>query len=378
MKEQGACVFAPSLKMSHVSWEDDEDASVFCFAAREAESLKLCGDIGEVCESGEDEDIDCRNWFFEREVVQYAEDSEGGGKENSLQSLKEVKEEWQEELDKKKETMSEEEICSKEQEMLEKGEGWVFAAWQEAHNEDGVASDVEIMAADENEEGKEQLDVGASDKLIDFSDKKSTEKTNARAAQERTYHYWAYSGVRVRFKYLAPHLDEFNGQCGVVRKIYQMGKRIVIFVQPERKPQRDALRRLREKRQNMFADYPADWVPCCLPDIVRIDADGVENAQCKPVRKELHRHYWAAPGMDVTVVHKTRHRQHYDNVKGVITRIVEHNRYKYLYVALNSADLTKRLVHKQMQSKFLKHMQQPHELACKIEKKKYYVRYVQK
>lgn len=410
LRDFGGVERAQSPEMCHVSCNDDEEtlATFSCSAIEEGrwiekyatkvKSSEICDTKSIVHERAEDVDFNCRKWFFDEEVRSNGEDLGGlvyfpdlqasatmnreasgrweywsaGEKEELLHTTLRGKE-WERKQGEEEDTdkILEEEIWSKEEEISEKGDGVGCAAQEEDETDEGMELNVEIMAADENYNDDKEQDVHGRDK-------KGTEKGNGRETKVRSYHGWAYSGARVRFKYLAPHLDSFNGQYGIVRKICEIGKRVVIFVQPERKPDRDQLRRLRKKRKNMFEDYAADWIPCCLPDIVQVDRDGVEHVNSKPTRKELQEHYWATPGSRVTVVHKTRNRQYYNNTKGVITRIVEHNRYKYLYVALDSAELTEKVTRKQRGSKFLKYLQQPHELACKIEKRKGYVRYVQK
>ena len=404
MRDLGGVERAPSPEMYHVSCNDDEETlGMFCCYGIDegrwiekyntgAQNSEIRDTMSIVYEREEDIGFNCRKWFFDEEVRSNEEDvadfqasattnREAYGRweswsagDNEQFSERTVRgNEWEctkgEEEDHEK--ILEEEIWSNEEEIREKGDGSGWAAKEEGETDEGMEWNVEIMQADENDNDDKGQDEHGNHK-------KGIAERNARETKVRSYHEWAYGGVRVRLKYLPPHLDLFNGQYGIVRKICEIGKRVVIFVQPERKPDRDELRHLREKRKNMFKEYPADWIPCCLPDIVRVDGEGVEHVNSKPTRKELQEHYWATPGSKVTVVHKTRHRQYYNNTKGVITRIVEHNRYKYLYVALDSAELTEKVLRKQARSKFLKYLQQPHELACKIEKRKGYVRYVQK
>lgn len=410
LRDFGGVERAPSPEMLHVlcNEEDEMLATFSCSAIEEGrwiekyatrvQSSEICDTKSIVHDRAEDVDLNCRKWFFDEEVRTNEEDVGGWAYFRDLQASAtingEASERWEdwsggekqqvlERTSRGKESESkqgeedetekilEEEIWSKDEEISENGDGSGCAGKDEGERDDGMESNVEIMAADENyNDDKEQN--------VHDKHKKGAAERNVRETKVRSYHDWAHGGVRVRFKYLPPHLDFFNGQYGIVRKICQIGKRVVIFVQPERKPDRDELRQLKEKRKNMFAEYAADWIPCCLPDIVQVDRDGVEHVNSKPTRKELQEHYWATPGARVTVVHKTRNRQYYNNTKGVITRIVEHNRYKYLYVALDSAELTEKVARKQRRSKFLKYLQQPHELACKIEKRKGYVRYVQK
>ena len=59
-------------------------------------------------------------------------------------------------------------------------------------------------------------------------------------------------------------------------------------------------------------------------------------------------------------------------------RIVKHNKYKYVLVALDSAELTEELLRKQTDSVYLKHKQMPGWLACRLDKHKFFVRYAQK
>ena len=94
--------------------------------------------------------------------------------------------------------------------------------------------------------------------------------------------------------------------------------------------------------------------------------------------EECFSHKWAEIGTRVTVLHETRGRRQFHNATGVVKRIVKHNKYKYVLVALDSAELTEELLRKQTDSVYLKHKQMPGWLACRLDKRKFYVRYAQK
>ena len=81
---------------------------------------------------------------------------------------------------------------------------------------------------------------------------------------------WAKTGVRVKFKYLRKKYADMNGNFGVVQQILCRGKRVDIFVRPERERDREKLLQMKRRKRNMINAFAKDWVLCTMPEIVQV------------------------------------------------------------------------------------------------------------
>ena len=87
--------------------------------------------------------------------------------------------------------------------------------------------------------------------------------------QMHTYK-WAKTGVRVKFKYLRKKYADMNGNFGVVQQILCRGKRVDIFVRPERERDREKLLQMKRRKRNMVNAFAKDWVLCTMPEIAQV------------------------------------------------------------------------------------------------------------